>query len=486
VKVSFWVEVSRSRSDSSLRPPFGFRRFTAVLVVVMMPNVDPVAIRVNPLDVWRLCGYTRPTMNDATNTTETAEQAASAVGQTARQQRGLALAKGKKIKPIAGATYLVPSATGSGGYVVNALAGTCTCPDHEERRVKCKHLFAVEFSRTVETAPDGSTVVTESIKVTRKTYRQDWPKYNAAQCAEKASVQGLLHSLCEGIVTPPHEGRGPKPLPLSDLIYSMGFKVYTTVSGRRATTDMEASAEEGHMTKAPHYNSIFRGFERADLAPLLTALVEESAAPLAAVETSFAVDSTGFSTSTYRRWYDHKYGGEKKEHGWVKLHAAVGTVTNIMTAVRVTDSDSNDCPELPALVKTTRGRFDMKDVEADKAYLSRANLDAIEAVGAVPYIPFKSNSKGDGPAAWRRMWGLFMYKHEEFLRHYHQRSNVETAFSAIKRLLGGSLRSKVFAAQVNECLLKALMYNLTVLTHAMFELGIDEPTFTAPQLQEAA
>jgi transposase len=266
----------------------------------------------------------------------------------------------------------------------------------------------------------------------------------------------------------------------------MGFKVYTTVSGRRATTDMEASAEDGHMTKAPHYNSIFRGFERAGLAPLLTALVEESAAPLAAIETSFAVDSTGFGTSTYRRWYDHKYGGEKKEHGWVKLHASVGTVTNIVTAVRVTDSDSNDCPELPALVKTTRGRFNMSDVEADKAYLSRANLDAIEAVGAVPYIPFKSNSKGAGPAAWRRMWGLFMYKHEEFLAHYHQRSNVETTFSAMKRLLGGSVRSKTFPAQVNECLLKALMYNLTVLTHAMFELGIEEPTFAAPQLQEAA
>jgi hypothetical protein len=149
---------------------------------------------------------------------ETAEEAASPVGQTARQQRGLALAKCKKIKPIAGATYLVPSATGSGGYVVNTLALTCTCPDHEERRVKCKHLYAVEFSRTVETAPDGSTVVTESVKVTRKTYRQDWPKYNAAQCAEKATVQGLLKGLCEGIVTPPHPGRGRPPTPLADVV----------------------------------------------------------------------------------------------------------------------------------------------------------------------------------------------------------------------------------------------------------------------------
>ena len=67
----------------------------------------------------------------------------------------------------------------------------------------------------------------------------------------------------------------------------------------------------------------------------------------------------------------------------------------------------------------------------------------------------------------------------DFLAHYHQRSNSETAFSAIKRLLGGSVRSKCFDAQVNEVLCKVLCYNLTVLVHAMYELGID-PTFGAP------
>jgi transposase len=260
------------------------------------------------------------------------------------------------------------------------------------------------------------------------------------------------------------------------------MKVYTTVSGRRASTDIEACAKAGHMTRAPHYNSIFRGFERADLAPLLTALIEESAAPLATVETKFAVDSTGFGTAVYRRWYDHKYGREMKEHGWVKAHASVGVTTNIVTAVRVTASDVNDCPELPALIKTTKENFTLAEVSADKAYLSRANLDAIEAAGAIPYIPFKSNSKGAGPAAWKRMWALFLYKHDEFLAHYHLRSNAETAFSAIKRLLGGSVRSKVPAAQVNEVLCKLLAYNLTVLVHAMYELGIDEPTFSAARL----
>ena len=42
--------------------------------------------------------------------------------------------------------------------------------------------------------------------------------------------------------------------------------------------------------------------------------------------------------------------------------------------------------------------------------------------------------------AWCRMWGLFMYKSDEFLAAYHKRSNVESTFSAIKRKFGGSVR----------------------------------------------
>lgn len=397
----------------------------------------------------------------------------------ARRERGLAMATDKRIRNVHGAKWLVPSASQkSDAYLVDAEKATCTCPDFETRREKCKHMWAVELSVTVETAADGSQVVTETVKLTRKTYSQDWPAYNAAQCSEKATVQALLRSLCDGIVTPAHPGRGPKPIPLSDVVFGMNMKVYGTMSGRRSTTDIKACADAGQMTRAPHYNSLFAYFEKPEMTPLLTALIEESAAPLAAVEPRIAVDSTGFGTAVYRRWYDQKYGREMKEHGWIKAHAAVGTHTNIVTAIRVTESNVNDCPELPALIATTAQRFAMTDVSADKAYLSHANLAAVEAVGAIPYIPFKTNSQGEGPAAWRRMWGLFTYKQPEFRAHYHARSNVESTFSAIKRKFGGAVRSKCFSAQVNEVLCKVLCHNLSVLTHAMHELGV-EPTFGA-------
>jgi hypothetical protein len=211
----------------------------------------------------------------------------------ARQEKGLILAKGAR--KIAGSTWTVPSQTDeTSAYLVDAEKVTCTCPDFELRRLRCKHLFAVEFSRTTVTAPDGTTTVTESIKVERKTFVQDWPRYNRAQCAEKETVQKLLRGLCDGIAEPARSGPGRRPVSLADSVFAMATKVYTGMSGRRATTDLEACAEDGHMARAPKYNTI----DDPKFTPILTRLIEESAKPLASVETSFAVDWTGFGTSS--------------------------------------------------------------------------------------------------------------------------------------------------------------------------------------------
>ena len=161
--------------------------------------------------------------------------------------------------------------------MVNVMAATCSCPDFEIRRRKCKHLWAVELVKTVETAADGSQVVTESVKVTRKTYTQDWPAYHAAQCAEKETVQKLLRDLCDGVWTAPHPGRGRKPIAVSDAAYAMTMKVYTTVSGRRASTDIKECAEDGLMGRAPSYNSVFDYFDKPEMTPILVKLIEQSA-----------------------------------------------------------------------------------------------------------------------------------------------------------------------------------------------------------------
>src|ERR1019366_4426489 len=223
--------------------------------------------------------------------------------------------------------------------------------------------------------PVTEKVVSEAV---RPTYSQNWPAYNKAQVEEKERVQILLRGLCDGITEKAQRGRGRPRTPLSDVIYCATLKVYGTMSGRRSTTDLRASEERGHVEHAPAYNSIFRFVERPDLTPLLKVLVEESAVPLRAVERAFAADATGFATQTYVRWFDYKHGEDRRVQRWVKCHAMIGTLTNVITAVNVTEGHVNDSPMFEGLLERTAANgFEMAEVSADKAYLSHANLAAV-------------------------------------------------------------------------------------------------------------
>lgn len=393
-----------------------------------------------------------------------------------RQERGRLLSTDKRIKHIAGVTWLVPSQTQtSGGYIVNTEAHTCSCPDFELRHTRCKHQWAVEFSQTVETDSSGNTTVTSSFSYSRTTSR-DWNAYNSAQTGEKGTVQALLRGLCDGVETPAHNGRGPKPIPMSDMVFAMVAKTYSMLSARRATCDVEAAATDGSLSRTPHYNSTLNYFAKPEMTAVLTKLIERSAAPLAGIEHAFAVDSTGFGTCVYHRWIDEKYGKPMKRATWLKAHAMVGTTTQIITSVKVTASDGADCPQLPELVESTKARFEMAEVSADRAYLSNDNLTAIEAAGAAPFVPFKTNSQQDGSPAWRKMHAVFVLKEEEFLAAYSKRSAVESTFSALKRKFGPAVKSKTFTSQTNEILCKVLCHNLSCLAMAMRTLDI-KPSF---------
>ncbi len=81
------------------------------------------------------------------------------------------------------------------------------------------------------------------------------------------------------------------------------------------------------------------------------------------------------------------------------------------------------------------------------------------------------------------MYHLFSLHRDEFLAHYHKRSNVETTFSSVKRKFGPALRSKLPTQQFNEALIKCLCHNLSMLVHAIHELQID-PKFWLPKTKD--
>ena len=120
----------------------------------------------------------------------------------------------------------------------------------------------------------------------------------------------------------------------------------------------------------------------------------------------------------------------------------------------------------------------MNQVSADKAYLSDKNLRVVVDNNAMPFIPFKANSRSTRRHSflWKQMFHYFSYNQAHFMASYHKRSNVESTFSMIKAKFGDRLRSKTATAQVNEALCKVLAHNLCCLIQSIYELGI-EPTF---------
>lgn len=313
--------------------------------------------------------------------------------------------------------------------------------------------------------------------VKKPTYSQNWPAYNLAQTTEKARFLELLYELCSNIEDLPRKNlrAGRNRLPLGDMIFCVVFKTYSTVSGRRFISDLREAQQRGFISQTPHFNSIFNYLELEEMTDCLHRLIIESSLPLKAVESQFAVDSSGFRTKGHTTWFNTKYGTHVDKSVWLKAHVMCGTLTNIITAVEVTDRKPHDSRYfMPLVDRTYKSGFAPKEISADKGYDS-FNLRRFTLVkGAVPYIPFRSdaqpNNKGD---LWKRMYHLYSYQREEFNAHYHRRSNVESVFSMMNAKFGEKLRSKTEVAQANELLCKVLAHNLCCVIQSIYELGIE-------------
>jgi transposase len=382
--------------------------------------------------------------------------------------------------------FSVPAQSRAEPYRVTLRpAESCACEDFQLRRLPCKHVFAARLVQEREFGGHAPAIDTDRLPK-KPTYRQDWPAYNLAQSVEKRRLQVLLAELCRGVPQPPPPRVGRRPHSVKDALFAMALKVYTGFSSRRCQCDLDEAARLGHLSRAVPGMKVSAFLEDEAFTPALKGLITRSALPLRAVETAFAPDSSGFSTSRFVRWYDEKYGVQRSGHDWVKAHLMCGVRTNIVTAVEVRGRDANDAPILPELLRATAGRgFDVKEVPADKAYSTVENLEAIHAAGATPYIPFKSNATGGSGGLWEKMYHYYNSFREEFLAHYHKRSNVESVFSMIKAKFRDHLRGRTDTAMVNEALCKILCHNLCVLIHSQCELGIeasfwDEETDAGP------
>jgi transposase len=371
--------------------------------------------------------------------------------------------------------FLVPSQSGKGAYKVQLGAErSCTCEDFLARQEACKHILAVEYWLANGEQPIALPVE----KVKRRTYPQDWGPYNAASTNEPRHFRALLADLCATIVEPaPKPGPGRKPISLRDLIFCAVYKVWLKKASRTASGDLDDLIEKGFISRAPSFNTILNVFDEERTERIALDLLHQRAAPLAAIETGFAFDSSGFSTARYESWNEEKWGnGEKSKARWVKIHIACGVKTHVVTAFLALEKDSGDAPQFPELVRQTAEAFTIKEGYADKAYASEDNFQAMADVGATAYIPFKSNATGGIGGLFKKNFHFFSFHREEFMAVYHRRSNIESTLSGVKRKFGEMLLSKEERPLRVEAIFKLICWNIWRLIVAWYELGI-EPVF---------
>ena len=371
--------------------------------------------------------------------------------------------------------WVVPSQSGRGSYMVyrHATGFVCNCPDYELRHAECKHCLAVQITILKWFDNKGNKIA----EVKRVQSIQNWSAYNKSQIEEKERFMALLKGLVETIPEHNKIGRGRPNMPVRDLFFASALKVYSQFSLRRFETDLKIAKGMGYTDNIPCYSTTGKFMERENITPILYDLVVKSSLPLKSIEDKFAVDSSGFRTTTFSQYCVEKHH-TKRKHEYLKAHICTGVHTNIITSCKITDEDGADITQFRQLVQDTHNAgFDMQEVSADKIYNSVDSYNAVSEIGGVAFIPYKSNTTalphtGNRAKLWRKMFFYFQLNRDEFLQHYHLRSNVESTFFMLKAKFNDALKSKLRTAQVNELLLKILCHNIVVVNSAINEFGI--------------
>lgn len=115
-----------------------------------------------------------------------------------RMEKGQAIAQLNAVKRIDENSYTVASQSGNGEYQVIAseLGWLCSCADHIYRGQKCKHIYAVEFSKVVRKAVEvrriepvviaDSCIFCKSVEIVKDGIRHnkhgDIQKFNCKSC----------------------------------------------------------------------------------------------------------------------------------------------------------------------------------------------------------------------------------------------------------------------------------------------------------------
>jgi hypothetical protein len=230
--------------------------------------------------------------------------------------------------------------------------------------------------------------------------------------------------------------------------------------------------------KIPCFKTLINYREDSSLQEVLDELIIESSKPLAKIENNFATDMTGIKTKLFSSWYSLRANKEIKKRDHINVHITTGVKSNIVTALNVEIKKGRDNVIFREHVDITSGNFKINEWSGDGMYWAKANCTKIHEVGGKPFFKVKNswNGKQGGVPAWKEMNSLARENPEEYGKHYHLRSNVESTNHSKKSIHGDKVYSKLDFARINEECLRWINHNINVLNRAGYEWNIT-PSF---------
>jgi transposase len=211
--------------------------------------------------------------------------------------------------------------------------------------------------------------------------------------------------------------------------------------------------------------------------------------PIAALESIFASDATGFGTDRKSEYFrvvlksqakkknskNKKLRQKTKKKDFIKLHITIGTISQMVVCAVSTIGKKREPTQFKTMVEMVSSIFKIKEWLGDAGYLSREACNLVSKQHGIPFFWPKSNStaRSKGSYAWADMITMFKKNLEYFKKHYHQRSKVESVFFVIKNYFGSTVFSRRIEGQLNEMLFKVLAYNLCRLGEVAYYMKID-------------
>ena len=174
------------------------------------------------------------------------------------------------------------------------------------------------------------------------------------------------------------------------------------------------------------------------------------------------IDASGISIIGRSIWYCIRIQKNIVKRDCDKTHIAVCSDILLIMNWRITAWRKNDCPFFKILLKPFKilGR-----VLADKGYLSRENFQLVADKDGELFIPFKKGitAKSKSNPAWKYAFHFWKALKGIYESIYHQRSRIESVFSALKRRYGDKLYCKKAGMRRKEMALRFIAYNLRLL-----------------------